>query len=233
MKKTVLNTALAAVFGVAAMSAQAATLSAGDVLTINSGVTVFDTYGNAIGVSSGSWFGMDTDANTKISAGEATAITGRNGVVIGSTQAPGYIDTWNFFGPTGYHWTTVAPTGDTTSGVDMSGWTVAWGAVPNIPMGTGAWTPENCGAAHMGCTAETFANGVGSFNWSGNLGDSYTLWYTATVPDGDPSGFGNVQYAVYLEGTVITSVPVPAAVWLLGSGLLGLVGVARRRKTQA
>ena len=26
-----------------------------------------------------------------------------------------------------------------------------------------------------------------------------------------------------------TAVPVPAAVWLFGSGLLGLVGVARRR----
>ncbi len=32
-----------------------------------------------------------------------------------------------------------------------------------------------------------------------------------------------------LEGTM-TVVPVPAAVWLFGSGLLGLVGVARRKK---
>lgn len=29
--------------------------------------------------------------------------------------------------------------------------------------------------------------------------------------------------------TQVSSVPVPAAAWLLGSGLLGLVGVARRK----
>ena len=32
-----------------------------------------------------------------------------------------------------------------------------------------------------------------------------------------------------LDAGVISSVPVPAAVWLFGSGLLGLVGVARKK----
>ena len=34
-------------------------------------------------------------------------------------------------------------------------------------------------------------------------------------------------------GYAVTSVPVPAAVWLLGSGLLGLIGVARRSNSKA
>jgi hypothetical protein len=33
--------------------------------------------------------------------------------------------------------------------------------------------------------------------------------------------------------TTVGSVPLPAAVWLLGSGLMGLAGVGRRRKDQA
>jgi hypothetical protein len=36
---------------------------------------------------------------------------------------------------------------------------------------------------------------------------------------------------VFIGGTVdIQAIPVPPALWLFGSGLLGLVGIARRKK---
>lgn len=34
---------------------------------------------------------------------------------------------------------------------------------------------------------------------------------------------------VRTEGVAVTTVPVPSAVWLFGSGLLGLIGIARRK----
>ncbi|MDH5648114.1 MAG: VPLPA-CTERM sorting domain-containing protein [Gammaproteobacteria bacterium] len=49
-----------------------------------------------------------------------------------------------------------------------------------------------------------------------------TAMLTSPFPDQQPS----------FNGT-LTPVPVPAAVWLFGSGLLGLVGVARRKKSVA
>jgi hypothetical protein len=39
--------------------------------------------------------------------------------------------------------------------------------------------------------------------------------------------------SLHVDAVNIDAVPVPAAVWLFGSGLLGLVGVARRRKKTA
>lgn len=47
--------------------------------------------------------------------------------------------------------------------------------------------------------------------------------------DGWDDDFGNI-YGTWNAGTFTTNVvPVPAAVWLLGSGLLALVGLARRQ----
>ncbi len=48
--------------------------------------------------------------------------------------------------------------------------------------------------------------------------------------------FSTVQTAALgqvLRGVAVAPVPIPGAVWLFGSGLLGLVGVSRRRKANA
>jgi hypothetical protein len=42
-------------------------------------------------------------------------------------------------------------------------------------------------------------------------------------------GFGDATPSFGGASTSISAIPVPAAVWLFGSGLLGLVGVARRK----
>jgi hypothetical protein len=52
--------------------------------------------------------------------------------------------------------------------------------------------------------------------------------FTSSTDDLD-AGTYSLAISMKQEVTAISEVPVPAAVWLLGSGLLGLVAVARRR----
>ena len=58
---------------------------------------------------------------------------------------------------------------------------------------------------------------------AGNPGDTCT-------GVGTPMQIGPFPGQAPAFNGVVSAVPVPAAVWLFGSGLLGLVGVARRRK---
>ena len=58
------------------------------------------------------------------------------------------------------------------------------------------------------------------------IGNTLTFGFSATSTDYNGSAvfYDNISFAP------VEVIPVPAAVWLFGSGLVGLVGVARRRK---
>ena len=61
----------------------------------------------------------------------------------------------------------------------------------------------------------------GSFTFDAAPGDYFVSFF----------GFADVSAPELGQyGIEISQVPVPTAVWLFGSGLIGLVGVARRRK---
>lgn len=100
----------------------------------------------------------------------------------------------------------------------------------------------------------------GTFNNTSSILDPSDLWYNIhsadhftvtvdqTVTIGGTTSFSNSNLAVintafdqtavlWEEGSIalsgstsLSSVPVPAAVWLFGSGLIGLIGIARRKK---
>jgi hypothetical protein len=265
--KTMFAVAIGSVGIMGAMSAHAVAVNNGDVLSIQA--PTFDASGYVV-AGSGSFFAMDTNGDGLFKKAERTALqNGTTGLVIGTTTAAGpshggnpvgfttptaigtitesgSIDkAWAFFKNTGSDFLASPVTGDTTTGLDFSGWRVTWNGIPSINMGGGL---QDCGTGADGIcqnapppngsgvdVAGTFNNGTGIaiFAWSGIYGDSYTIDYLATVPQGDPSGFGGVGYSLHLQGTVTAALVPEASTYGMMLAGLGLVGFAVRRRNQA
>jgi hypothetical protein len=218
------------------MTSEAA-LSSSALLAFDAGIPVYDLVdGYLIGIHEGSYFSVDTNddgffmpnESIPLSPGTdgglligqsqvATIPTGLTGTVISPFDAP-----WQFFGDYGAHQSNspmniLADDGNGNVLLDFSGWGVTWNGIPNINLGGDvANFPTENGMASLICGQDCSA------------GDSFVLDYLAHVPLNDPTGFGGVPLKLHLEGTV-SAVPVPAAMWLFGSGLIGLISVARRR----
>ncbi len=174
-------------------------------------------FGDAFGAAN-NYTGMAPTQTGSDTYGNPIFITDGNGnnVLNTVTESPGIDEPWKFFGYTGMSFATtgitvVADDGAGNFELDFSGWRLNWLGVPSVDVGNGANAILTCSTA--ACEA----------------GATFTLDYAATIPFGDPSGFGGVPYALHLVGGTIGEVPVPAAVWLFGSGLVGLLGIARRK----
>ncbi len=86
----------------------------------------------------------------------------------------------------------------------------------------------------VGSLDVSLANGeslLDSWLWTdlSSLGSVYALEFSLTSSDVGMFGMNTPAYFAVDDLTTVSAVPVPAAVWLFGSGLLGLIGMARRR----
>jgi len=94
--------------------------------------------------------------------------------------------------------------------------------------------PGSCPAKQPGyglSNTADFLNLQANGYWSGSVLDSSNAWANFFGGGGQFSGIdSNLKFAWAVRSGDVSAVPVPAAVWLFGSGLIGLLGLARRKQ---
>jgi hypothetical protein len=174
-------------------------------------------------------------------------MSGLNGIIIGATQlasgshsgpingteSPNIDNPFVFISNTGMHLSTNPITVISETELDFTGWNMTWNGIERIILGGCSQIDETGNGGFSGCDYnldgidDIFNSGIATISITNN---SYVLDYFANIPAGDPSGTGGAAYKLHLEGSIISAVPIPAAVWLFGSGLIGLAALFRRKR---
>lgn len=255
MNKTILASALLLVAGIG--SAQAAQISAAGYATTSAPVATtgnnFTMLGKAGGVTGGTndvsmtWDGTVFNASTDYTGpGSVSNMTLSSPTLFFSY--PWVAHDVQVFAPGTFTFDTTLGGGNAETGIQtLTVGAGQLGAHMLFDWG-GASATTSCGKANCNIDVSVLWNPNAVFGGSfyagatNTAGNSATTVWNASSIDGDGNGimgismnaggpFGGFNANFNLQGITPNAVPVPAAVWLLGSGLLGLVGVARRKKT--
>lgn len=116
-----------------------------------------------------------------------------------------------------------APSGDITNNnltLDLSAWTMYWnGASVNFGSSSNYIDGSICVGSTGQCTTAILTS------YDDITGNFSASWDAVMV-----GGWCNGCLSSWTVNGTVSAVPVPAAVWLLGSGLIGLAAFSRRKK---
>jgi len=234
MKKTAIALALMAMSG----ASQAATLNAGSTYDMS-----INTTGSCFAFGDCTTLVDNVDAGAVISI--ATTDDGAGGVNFTVTSATDMFYTGT---PGGlFSMTNIGGSGsiDVDGNVSYTPTGRLGAAATFAYLGTPAWNIDdvspNAAPGYVGFTSGSMTNFAFTTQWDPSLtlsGTTLDANLDATIVSVGNIGtawgpFANTAYSEVwsVSFTETSAVPVPAAVWLFGSGLVGLAGVARRRKS--
>lgn len=147
----------------------------------------------------------------------------------------------------------ISPVDVNTNGTDIFGWCGDCGVIQQIVLFAGYADPEvPFNLLSFQATDLLFPDELGTHTGGDlvitgetiygdpveEIFDLSDAWATYTLP----STFTDLEYVIFnttdvdvrslgIDNIVVEAVPVPAAAWLFGSGLIGLIGIARRKKS--